>query len=229
MSTDEILSTAMEAMYRRAGEATGYWGNYFLREVRSKGGLATAKRLLRSQPTGTVSKGFQALIDAHRTDLSLEALVLRPQFAHLFTAAEKAEAKRRLASAPPSALRTRTRPEAIDPDVLPPGVRYAEGARKRVVVNAYERSARARKACIAHHGSSCAACGMDFGTTYGELGEGFIHVHHTRPLALTRRAYRVDPVKDLLPVCPNCHAMLHATTPPLDVDALREIIQGAAG
>jgi 5-methylcytosine-specific restriction protein A len=218
----------MEALYRRAGEATGYWGNYFLREVRSKGGLATARHLLRRQPAGTVSKGFQALVAARRTDLSLESLVLEQQFAHLFTADERAEARRRLDSAPASARRSRIKPEAIDSDVLPQGVRYAEGAQKRVVVNAYERSTRARRACIAHHGSSCAVCGMNFRDKYGEMGEGFIHVHHTRALAFTRRAYRVDPVRDLLPVCPNCHAMLHATTPPLDLDELRKIVRHAA-
>jgi 5-methylcytosine-specific restriction enzyme A len=228
MSLEDELTQAMEAMYRRAGEQAGYWGNYFLRDVRAKGGLATAKRLLRPQSGGGNSKGFQALIDARRTDLSLEQLVLNSEYRRLFTPVEQAEARRRLDSVPLSARRGRVRSEAIDPDVLPPNVKYPEGAKRRIVVNAYERSERARKACIAHHGRTCVVCGIDFGKVYGDLGEGFIHVHHMRPLAMTRKAYRVDPVKDLIPVCPNCHAMLHATTPPQDFEELREIVQRRA-
>lgn len=226
MSLEDDLTQAMESMYRRAGEQAGYWGRYFLREVRRKGGLATARRLLQPQPNNTVSKGFQALIDAQRTDLSLEHLVVNSEFKILFSTAEQAEARRRLEAVPPAARRQRLRPEMIDSDVLPQGVKYPEGAKTRVVVNAYERSAKARLACVGHHGRKCTVCDIDFGTFYGEIGVGFIHVHHRRPLAMRRKDYRVDPVKDLIPVCPNCHAMLHATTPPRDVEELREIVQG---
>ena len=84
-----------------------------------------------------------------------------------------------------------------------------EGAVCRVVVNAYERNPRARALCIAHHGASCAVCGFNFGSTYGPLADGFIHVHHTRPLSEIGEQYEVDPVADLRPVCPNCHAVFH--------------------
>jgi hypothetical protein len=53
-------------------------------------------------------------------------------------------------------------------------------------------------------------------------GAGFIHVHHRKPLALIGRSYAVNPVKDLVPVCPNCHAMLHTQNPPLSVEELVE-------
>lgn len=84
-----------------------------------------------------------------------------------------------------------------------------EGARYQITVNAYERDPRARRLCIAHHGTSCAICGFSFGATYGEVAEGFIHVHHLRPLSEIGEEYEVDPVADLRPVCPNCHAVLH--------------------
>ena len=86
-----------------------------------------------------------------------------------------------------------------------------EGTSMTVLVNKYERSREARDKCIEHHGLLCCVCGFDFGAVYGELGKGFIHVHHRRSLSnlSTKRPHIVDPVKDLVPVCPNCHCMLH--------------------
>lgn len=103
-----------------------------------------------------------------------------------------------------------------------------EGAVRRVEVNAIERSARARQACIDHHGTTCAVCAFDFGLAYPGLGEGFIHVHHLVDLAELEGETAVDPVRDLRPVCPNCHAMLHRTRPAMGIEALREIVQRGA-
>lgn len=63
------------------------------------------------------------------------------------------------------------------------------------------------------------------------IGKGFIHVHHKKPMATSRRAYRLNPEKDLVPVCPNCHAMLHTSDPPLSVDELKAALskQAASG
>ena len=71
-------------------------------------------------------------------------------------------------------------------DEIPAAERYWEGALRRITVNAYERDATARRACIAHFGTACRVCRFDFGARYGELGTGFIHVHHTRPLGEVR-------------------------------------------
>ncbi len=108
---------------------------------------------------------------------------------------------------------------------VPAAGNFWEGAVRRITVNAYERDAAARRACISHFGAACTACGFDFGATYGELGEGFIHVHHTLPLSEVRSGYAVDPKVDLIPVCPNCHAMLHQTSPPLTVAQLQKRLQ----
>jgi 5-methylcytosine-specific restriction protein A len=86
---------------------------------------------------------------------------------------------------------------------------YPEGAKMTVVVNRYERDPRNRRACIDHYGCRCQACGMDFGETYGPLAEGFIHVHHRKPVSEMGEDYVVDPVKDLIPLCSNCHVMVH--------------------
>ena len=103
--------------------------------------------------------------------------------------------------------------------------RFTEGAVCRVVVNAYERSPAAREACIAHYGTTCFVCGFSFGATYGELGAGFIHVHHLRPLAEVGVEYTVDPIEDLRPVCANCHCMLHRHPDlPCTIEELRRLL-----
>lgn len=84
-----------------------------------------------------------------------------------------------------------------------------EGVKEKVVINRYERNPRARKECIDYYGYDCSICGLNFEKEYGELGKGFIHVHHIVPLSEIDEEYVVDPVKDLIPVCPNCHAMIH--------------------
>lgn len=84
-----------------------------------------------------------------------------------------------------------------------------EGLKKQITVNKYERSSVAREKCINFHGENCFVCGMNFYETYGEIGKGFIHIHHIVPLNQIRKEYKVNYREDLIPVCPNCHAMLH--------------------
>jgi 5-methylcytosine-specific restriction protein A len=67
-------------------------------------------------------------------------------------------------------------------------------------------------------------CGFDFEARYGEFGKGFIQVHHIVPVSEIGERYVVDPKSDLVPVCPNCHAMIHRRHPPLSIGELREII-----
>jgi 5-methylcytosine-specific restriction protein A len=71
-------------------------------------------------------------------------------------------------------------------------------------------------------------CGFDFEKSYGEIGKGFIHVHHKVDIATIGKSYQVDPINDLIPVCPNCHAMLHTEKPAMDIETLRQIIQDNA-
>jgi 5-methylcytosine-specific restriction protein A len=114
-------------------------------------------------------------------------------------------------------------PNEIDPQGL------VEGAGRQVTVNAYERSGEARQACLDKYGFSCVVCGFDFGSFYGDLGDGFIHVHHLVELSSIRREYVIDPIKDLRPVCPNCHAMLHRQRPPFTIEALRARLKKPRG
>jgi hypothetical protein len=104
---------------------------------------------------------------------------------------------------------------------LPEGRRYPEGACKKVLVNAYERDERAREACLARYDARCSICEFDFAATYGDLGRGYIHVHHKKPLSEIAQPYEVDPINDLIPVCANCHAMIHRRQPALSPDDVR--------
>lgn len=100
---------------------------------------------------------------------------------------------------------------------------YIEGARKSIIVNAYERNPNARQKCIEYHGYNCVVCNFNFFDVYGEIGKGFIHVHHLKELNQIGEEYIVDPIQDLRPVCPNCHAMLHRKKPSYSIEELKYI------
>lgn len=103
----------------------------------------------------------------------------------------------------------------LNPEGLP------EGAKTRIEVNRYERSRINRAACLELHGDSCVVCDFNFGRIFGSEGEGLIHVHHVVPVSQMGAGYRVNPATDLVPLCPNCHAMAHRLDPPATVEVLR--------
>jgi hypothetical protein len=131
----------------------------------------------------------------------------------------EADAERLLSAARQAKATKRLSPEEVDQADA-----YPEGATTQIQVNAYERSPSARRACLRHWGTACAACRTEMGRVYGQRGEGFIHVHHVVPLSSIGKAYRVDPVKDLRPLCPNCHAIVHRSDPPMPVEMLRKLV-----
>ncbi len=109
-------------------------------------------------------------------------------------------------------------------EVSGPSLEFTEGAVKQVNINAYERNPKARAACIEKYGATCQVCDLNFENKYGKTGKGFIHVHHKVELATIGENYQVDPVNDLIPVCPNCHAMLHTEKPAMDIGKLKQIL-----
>jgi 5-methylcytosine-specific restriction enzyme A len=100
--------------------------------------------------------------------------------------------------------------------------KFSEGAVRTITVNAFERDPRARADCILHHGSSCSVCNFDFEKEFGAGIQG-IHVHHLRPLSVIRKRHRIDPIADLRPVCPNCHAVIHSRSPALTINEVRKL------
>ena len=221
MMQEDTLTQTLYTNYRRAGKDFGFWAFRFLGALKRHGGLAVSKRILAGTAEGGKTKGFQTLLENRRLDLSVEAVVLSPQFRGLFSKKELTTAKQRLR------LPAIYWPRPVDrsivyPDDLPNGRSYWEGAVVKTRVNRYERDPRARKECLNKHGRSCKVCDLQFSDRYGDIGDGFIHVHHTKPFGVLRREYRLDPKKDLVPVCPNCHAMLHRRDPPFSIDELKE-------
>ncbi|HOF15970.1 MAG TPA: DUF3427 domain-containing protein [Bacteroidales bacterium] len=101
---------------------------------------------------------------------------------------------------------------------------FKEGTSKRIEVSIYKRSMEARQKCIDLKGCFCHVCGFDFEKTYGKIGENYIHVHHIKPIATINGEYEVNPIQDLVPICPNCHAIIHSQTPPIPIQILQNII-----
>lgn len=108
--------------------------------------------------------------------------------------------------------------EVFDPE------KYIEGATRKISVNSYERNPKARKKCLDYYGYKCFVCNFDFEDFYGKIGRNFIHVHHEVALSEIKEEYEVDPIKDLKPLCPNCHAIIHRTMPPVEVSKLVAVL-----
>lgn len=100
---------------------------------------------------------------------------------------------------------------------------YQEGKERYVHSVGYERSRDGRQKCLDHYGYICAICGMDFEKVYGDIGHEFIEVHHIIPVSQRGGAYKLDPIKDLRPLCSNCHSMIHRTNPVMTIDELKAL------
>ncbi len=112
------------------------------------------------------------------------------------------------------------------PDVLNESDIEYEGAKTTVLVNKYERSSKARENAIKYHGLNCKVCNINFKNTYGEIGTNFIHIHHLVPIHEIGSDYKIDYQTDLIPVCPNCHSMLHRKIKGIEptIDELKRIM-----
>lgn len=113
---------------------------------------------------------------------------------------------------------------SVFPEELTNDEVLTEGLKRTIQVNSYERNSKARRICIEYWKPICSVCNFNFENMYGELGRGFIHIHHLKQISEIGREYQIDPIEDLRPVCPNCHSMLHKKTPPLTIEELQEII-----
>lgn len=118
-----------------------------------------------------------------------------------------------------------TEPDSSCEVDYPADAQLYEGAVVQVLANRYERNREARELCIALKGTRCTICGMHFVETYGEIGRNFIHVHHLVPISSIGKEYELNVEHDLVPVCPNCHYMLHRKNPPYTVDEIKIILK----
>lgn len=109
-------------------------------------------------------------------------------------------------------------------DIVNEDTEIYEGTVKQVIVNKYERNPLARRICIEHNGKICKICNFDFHKAYGEFGKDFIHVHHIIPLYKIKKEYSLNPIKDLIPICANCHAIIHRKREALTIDEIKHSI-----
>ena len=153
-----------------------------------------------SQSDEQIDEVFQVLADDYRSGVT-------PSAKKVASKANKKVRPRRQRSV---GQKPKNQPQRNDfPDEIDENASLPEGAKHQVTVNKYERNTRARQRCIGHYGTKCCICGFSFEATYGEVAKNFIHVHHVKPLSEIGKRYTVDPVEDLRPVCPNCHAVIH--------------------
>lgn len=105
---------------------------------------------------------------------------------------------------------------------------FVEGSKKQKFMTYYERIPENRKQAIKIHGCTCFGCGFNFEKTYGSHGKGFIHIHHIKPVSQFEKPQKVNPETDLIPLCPNCHAMIHRQrNKTLSFEELRALISSA--
>ncbi len=99
-----------------------------------------------------------------------------------------------------------------------------EGSKIETVISRYERNPHARQICLNEHGYDCAVCGFNFEKIYGNFGKDFIHVHHLNPLSEINKVHELNPINNLIPICPNCHSMIHLKRPAMKINELKAII-----
>lgn len=97
-----------------------------------------------------------------------------------------------------------------------------------------QRSQRLRNVAIEHFTKngviSCDCCGFEFKSFYGEeYGKSCIEIHHMKPIFHYQEedvTKTIDEaLKNLLPVCPNCHRVIHKNniTPGM-IPSFKEVI-----
>ena len=121
--------------------------------------------------------------------------------------------------------------EYVPTTTSPPGAKpdraHYEGSPVSISLTVYERDRVARTECLQHYGYKCTVCQFDFAQTYGEIGVDMIHVHHLTPVSRIAKIHAVDPIQDLLPICPNCHIVIHRRQPPFSIEEVKKMIDSA--
>lgn len=103
---------------------------------------------------------------------------------------------------------------------------YHEGSRKIIYSTRYERDPQLREEVIELKGTTCFCCGFNFEQAYGNIGKGFIHIHHLKPLSTYGGEDTPVSLDDLVPVCANCHMMIHRKrTSTLSIEELKKVYE----
>ena len=109
-----------------------------------------------------------------------------------------------------------------------------EGIKTIYTTTIYRRSKELRDFAIQHYTQKdhipCICCNFDFEKIYGDLGKGFIEMHHIKPIFKYEdedlEKTMIKAIKNIVPVCSNCHRIIHRNKKkPIDIDYLAKIIK----
>jgi 5-methylcytosine-specific restriction enzyme A len=211
----------------------GYEASRFRTMVANQGGYGVAKKFIHNN---SPSEGFVNLWERKRLDLTVEALILKEDYHSLFTEEERSIVRERLQeygfamdqgkvngrnSVFESVIQNDIEAELAEEDF-----HYKEGTVREYFGKRYERNVENRKRAIEIHGVTCIACGFNFEDAYGERGKDFIEIHHVKPLSTLKKRVIINPEHDLVPLCANCHRMIHRRKDAvLTVQDLKEMIR----
>jgi len=98
---------------------------------------------------------------------------------------------------------------------------FNEGNFKESLSTKFERDYRNREICLLLKGYNCAVCDFNFEKKYGHIGNEFIEVHHIIPVSQMELNHIVDPKNELVPLCSNCHSMIHRRNPPFSIEEMK--------
>lgn len=110
----------------------------------------------------------------------------------------------------------------------------SEGKMRNIITRKYERSSKLRSIACEHYSKNgliiCSACKFDFYSFYGEIGKGYIEMHHIKPIfkyeGQTEKAFILQALKNITPVCANCHRIIHRNKKSLvSIEELRNVIK----
>jgi predicted HNH restriction endonuclease len=196
MNAGQEFEQLLVANYRRVGDVTGYWANYFKRDIKTIGGVATAKRLLKPQKGEGLARGLKTLLDNGLSELSLERTVVNKRFQSLFTKVELREAHKRLKQLETQVQR---KPKSTIEEVI------RDPIRREMTIEAFERKASWARLARKLYGSSCMVTGCQF-VLLKDGGEHYIEVHHI--VAMFEGGSPNDKT-NLSVLCPNHHREVH--------------------
>lgn len=117
-----------------------------------------------------------------------------------------------------------------DDDETPSQYSKREDLRKYRLHRKLDRNRGLAREAKRIQGFTCKACEVSFGRMYGEIGEGYIEAHHLVPIStLKGQVVELDPAKDFVVLCSNCHRMIHRTDDTSNVEGLKARIQSRRG
>lgn len=188
-------------------------------------------RRLRPRKARFVNAAFDAILDSALGETLPIAELQRGPLAgiHWGTQASGIEIDSSLAPRLERVWRRRLERSGLSPlpldDAASASHLFPEAALRNRTTKAPSRNPKARAACIEHYTARCSICQFDFNEFYGESSWSLIHVHHLKPMSQSRGERLVDPKRDLRPVCPNCHAVLHLDGKTRSIEELQRALR----